>query len=199
MQEIITQKKDLRQKYLKIRKNIPDTLRSEKNFEIFKKLLSVSAYNNCSSLLTYVSYKDEAETEKIILSALDAGKTVAVPLSDPVSCKMTFYKISSLGDLKPGYMGIPEPDAGICEPFLPDKSSVCITPGVVFDKNGFRIGYGKGFYDRFLENFCGISIGLTFSECLCDVIPNNNYDRSVDIVVTDKSIFTPSIKRKGVF
>ena len=104
---------------------------------------------------------------------------------------MIFHEISCITDLKIGMYGIPEP----CEDlpvFIPKGHCVCVIPALAFDKRGYRIGYGKGYYDRFLRDFCGTKVGLCYSEFLKDTIPTGKYDSNVDTIITEKGIFTPN-------
>ena len=66
------------------------------------------------------------------------------------------------------------------------SKSICIIPGIVFDKEGFRVGYGKGYYDRFLAEYDGTKFGLAYNECILDTVPRGRFDRHVDILISEK-------------
>ena len=141
-------KKDLRKKIRLLR----DAMSREENLRlsarIAENLFSTKEYLETENVLTYVSFGSEADTYAIIKDALERGKKVAVPRID--NGVMVFYRINGLNELKPGYYGIPEPDESHNIPFEPDKALV-IVPGMVFDRKLNRIGYGGGFYDRYLS------------------------------------------------
>ncbi|MCI5734224.1 MAG: 5-formyltetrahydrofolate cyclo-ligase, partial [Tenericutes bacterium] len=109
------------------------------------------------------------------------NKRVAVPKIE--NNNMNFYYIKSLEELKSGYFGILEP---VSNNLVTDFSNcVCITPGICFDLNGNRIGYGKGFYDKFFNEVDIYKIGLCYKKCLVRKIGVNNFDKRVEKVITD--------------
>lgn len=163
-------KQILRNKYLNVRKNIKN--KKELDDKIFNQVINLKEYKESKMILTYVSLKDEVDTFKLIEYSLKIGKKVAVPKCEEEIIK--FYYISSLNDLKEGKFNLLEP---ITNKLVTDfKNSICIVPGVAFDKANNRIGYGKGYYDRFLQNYNDIKIGLTYRECICEKIDNESTD-----------------------
>lgn len=172
-------KQILRNKYKDIRKNIEN--KEMLNNRIFNKVIELKEYKQSDLILIYVSLKDEVDTFKLIEHSLKIGKRVAVPKCE--GDNIVFYNINTLSDLKEGSFRILEPITNeIINNF---SNSICIIPGVAFDRGNNRIGYGKGFYDRFLENYNGIKIGLVYRECICDKIDNDINDIKMDIVITD--------------
>lgn len=174
-------KKVLRKKYLEIRKSINKHDKEKYDNEILEKVISLQEYKESDFILTYVSLKDEVDTFKLIEHSLEIGKRVAVPKCE--GDNIVFYKIKTLSDLEEGSFRILEPTTN--EAVVDFANSICIVPGVAFDKENNRIGYGKGFYDRFLEKYDGTKIGLTYRECICDKIDNDINDIKMDIVITD--------------
>lgn len=171
-------KKLLRSKYKEIRRNINN--KKEKDNIIFSRVINNINVNNASTLLIYVSTKEEVDTIEIIKYFLDKKK-VAVPRID--NGIMNFYYINSLDELMEGYFGILEPTTNnIVKDF---KSIVSITPGICYSYDLYRIGYGKGYYDKFYSNHDVYKIGLCYSECLIDKIDNDKYDIKVDEIITD--------------
>lgn len=172
-------KQILRNKYLKIRKNINN--KKEIDDIIFNKVISLKEYKESNLVLTYVSLKDEVDTFKLIEYSLKIGKKVAVPKCEGDIIK--FYLISNLTDLKKGKFNILEP---ITNNVVTDfKNSICIIAGVAFDKQNNRIGYGKGFYDKFLHNYDGTKVGLAYKECICEEIDIEKTDIKMDKIVCD--------------
>lgn len=172
-------KQILRNKYLKIRKNINN--KKELDKKIFNQIINLKEYKESNLVLIYVSLKEEVDTFKLIEYSLKIGKKVAVPKCEEDIIK--FFLITSLNDLKKGKFNILEP---ITNNLVTDfKNSICIVPGVAFDKENNRTGYGRGFYDRFLEKYNGIKIGLAYRECICDKIDADTNDIKMDIIITD--------------
>lgn len=160
--------------------------------ELCRRVTSCDAYISAEVVLAYYPIKNEPDVLLIVKDALSKGKRVAFPISDPENFELDFRYVSSLEDMVCGEYSIPEPEP-TAERFLNDASSkaLCIVPGLSFDRNGFRIGYGKGFYDRFLSRFEGVSVGLLAHGLLADELPRENTDMAVDVIITEKEeIFT---------
>lgn len=170
-------KKEIRKTYLNIRKNINN--KEQKDTKVFNEMIELKEYKESKQILAYVSLNDELDTFKLLDYSLKNGKKVAVPKCEGET--INFYYINSLKELKKGAFGILEPQNENIVTNL--ENSVCIVPGVAFDKNNNRIGYGKGYYDRFLQNYKGIKIGLTYKECLCDEIKTDKTDIKVDKII----------------
>ncbi len=182
---MINEKKDFRKKYREIRKNIDDKKREKENQEIFSDFLELNEYKNAKSVFIYVSYGDEVETLSIIEKILADGKRVSVPICHKESHHMSAVLIDSLNCLKKGVYGILEPDAnGII--LEKEDIDLIVVPGLCFSEDGYRIGYGGGYYDRFLDGYKGVSVGLAFSECIAEKVPTEKTDKRVDIVITGK-------------
>lgn len=172
-------KSDLRKKYLAIRESLIN--KNELDNKIFNKIIDLKEYKNSKTILTYVSLKDEVDTLKLINHSLDIGKKVAVPKCE--GDNINFYYIKSLQDLHNGKFNI-------LEPITKDKAidytnSICIIPGVAFDINNNRVGYGKGFYDRFLEKYNGTKVGISYKQCICKNIYTDKYDIKMDRIITE--------------
>ena len=97
---------------------------------------------------------------------------------------MDFYLVKNLNDLVNGKFNIMVSKSSVND----YCNSICITPGICFDKAFYRIGYGKGYYDRFFNTYNGIRIGLCYDDCLIDDAYHDSYDMPVDIIVTDKGV-----------
>lgn len=182
------QKSLLRDKFKKIRLSMSTCQKQEIDSQIADKFLSLKEYKNCDTVFAYISTDIEVDTHKIILTALSQGKKVAVPKCDIKTCTMMFYLINSFDDVSKGAYGILEPDINVCKKAQKNKNSLCIVPGLSFDESGFRLGFGKGYYDRFLSNFLGTSVGLCYDECISHTLPHDFYDKQTDIVVTQNYV-----------
>ena len=171
-------KEKLRKEYLDIRKNVIDKKIKDKS--ILNKIISLCEYEKKDLILTYVSLNDEVDTTELIKYSLKNGKQVAVPKCEGDIIK--FYYIDSLKELKEGHYNILEPES---KKLVTDfKHSICIVPGICFDKEKNRVGYGKGYYDRFLKNYEGLKIGLAYKECICDKIDVEENDVKMDRIIT---------------
>ena len=177
-------KGELRKQTLLLRASFSEEKRRECSQKIAKRLYGLSEYRECTELFCYFGKKEEISTEDIIQRALNEGKRVALPIC--VGDNMIFRYVCGFGDLEKGSFGVNEPKSQ-CEQAYADKSTVCITPALCYNGDGYRIGYGKGFYDKFFsENQC-IKIGLCYDEFIKDFEPWEK-DISVDIIVTENKI-----------
>jgi len=176
-------KKDLRKDLLKKRERITD--KEIKSHEIFEKLRNLNEWKNAKIINTYVSLEEEVDTRFIIYHALLEGKRVFCPITKGEN--LTFGEIFSFNDLIYGAYGILEPK----EPsnISIDEFDLIIVPGIAFNYSGYRIGYGKGYYDRFLNDVKkGIKIGLVFNDLLLDSLCVEEHDKKVDIIITEKKV-----------
>lgn len=172
-------KSNIRKEFLSIREKAKN---SKNDKLILVQLLNDERFLNANLILTYVSTNDEVDTRGLISKSFELNKKIAVPKCE--GNMMDFYFINSLEDLKPGLFNIHEPIS--TNRVINFENSVCITPGVVFDVRGYRIGYGAGYYDRFFENYNGYKIGLSYSDCVTNSLPNDEYDIPVDEIITEK-------------
>ncbi len=161
-----------------------------------ERFLSLNEYKDCKTLFAYVSTEFEVDTSFIISSALNDGKRVAVPKCTDEFGNMDFYYITSIDCLKKGAYSIMEPDETLCTKVSDFSDGLCLVPGLCFENQGYRLGYGKGYYDRFLEHFFGTSVGLCYSSLVQSRIPVDVYDKNVDILITENNINYTSIAFK---
>lgn len=181
----VTDKKSQR-KFYKTRRSELDKI-TKKSFDdcVFENFRIFSEMHTDKEFLVYVSNDFEVETTRIIKYLLEKGCKVATPRCENGSNVMNFYYINSFIDLESGYFGILEPK-NTCEKVVNTDNSICVVPAICFDKNGFRIGYGKGFYDRFFsENECFLKVGLCYNEFVIDEIFSDDNDIAVDLIITE--------------
>ena len=182
------EKRRLRSKYKKLRAACPPDVKRRLDEGLTAKVLSMEEYSACETLFIFVSTPIECDTSRIIRDALKKGKRVAVPRCTDKTGKMAFYYIKSEGDLAPGAFALMEPDPERCEKVTDFSSGLCIVPGLCFDLEGYRVGFGKGYYDRFLDVFKGVTAGVCYSKYTLKQLPRGTYDRHTDILVTEKFI-----------
>lgn len=180
-------KKTLRRELKFGRKQMPEEQRLALSDGIAQRFLSCDVYRNCDTLLCFVSTGIEVDTTRIIETAFSDGKRVAVPRCVPGTRDMDFCVISSLSELVSGAYGIPEPPSG-CEVINGGGHSVCIVPGLAYDISGYRLGFGGGYYDRFLPGFRGVSCGVCYEGFILKKLPREDCDVAVDMLITEERI-----------
>ncbi len=188
--DIAESKKQIRKHILKLRSAMDDKLRREYDEAIFERITALEEYGKTDIILTYASYNGEADTYRLIERALADGKKVGCPVSDVGSGVplLDFYYILSQDDLTEGYKGIPEPDVNKCMKVQYDDISraLIIVPLVGYDDEGNRLGYGMGFYDRFLAGHeYPVAVGIAYSCQRCEKLPVDEYDVRPDIIITE--------------
>ena len=188
---------NLRKKYRAIRENMDPEEKKTMDSRILYKLNLLNEYRRSKIVLTYISKSIEVSTIEIIKDAWGQGKRVAAPRCNMEDKSMDFYYINSMEDLEKAAFGLYEPIVEKCEIYKSFAEGVCIIPGFCFDQNGYRLGYGHGYYDRFLQRFKGIKLGICYSNCIKFYLPRGRFDKPVDILVTDRYIKRITIPREG--
>lgn len=186
-------KSQIRKEIFNYRKTLSEAFVAENSKKIFEKIIETDWYKEAEGVFLYASYKMEVDTGYITEYSLKCGKTVCMPkvsVEDENLCKMNFYKISSFSDFMEGYKGIPEPVLGLPLYDYFSERSIIIIPMVAFDENRTRVGYGKGFYDRYLSthSFKKV-IGVAFEGQKVSEITKNPFDISPEILYTEKNIY----------
>lgn len=186
-------KKKLRQE---MRKKLAEL--SEETFrtlctKIVERLTTLSEWNEAETVGMTMSVAGEIDTEKIIRKAWQQKKRVAVPKADPKIKKMDFRVIRSFNQLNTGFAGIREPLTDQTDSVTPEAIDLLVVPGLVFDSKGYRIGFGGGFYDRYLVDYRNLAISLAFEMQLVDHVPVEVFDRPVDLIVTDQRVIRAKV------
>ena len=175
------------------RDGLTETERAEWSEKVMENLWRLEAFRRADMILSYCSFRSEVDTEKINQQILEEGRQLFLPKTYPERREMVFYRIRNRADLECGYQGIMEPKEG--EMFLLDQENGfsggiwMLMPGVAFDAEGNRIGYGGGYYDRYLAKYgkkidetCMLAFRVQQAEKieteLCDIRPNR--------IVTDR-------------
>ena len=186
-------KSSLRSNYLAVRKSIPARSRLESDSSIESALWAFPLFAEAPLVLSYVSFSAEVGTRSVIERVLKEGRRVGVPRIDVASRTMTFHEISSLDELELGMKGILEPSAAATRLSEPAQlvGSVCLVPGLVFDGAGYRVGYGGGYYDRFLAFYPGDKIGLAWTGMISsNPLPVEKGDVPVDFIATEFGVWS---------
>lgn len=178
------EKRAIRKRVFASRKACSDENVKNWSREITRKVTGLPEFQKAGHILIYADYNHEVMTGFLIEAAWKAGKETAVPKVEGKD--MIFYRLTDFSQLEPGYFGIPEPSAGEKVHW---EDSLMIMPGVAFDRKGNRVGYGGGFYDRFLEKHPDIKkVAVAFDFQVFPEVPREPTDISPEILVTEKEI-----------
>jgi 5-formyltetrahydrofolate cyclo-ligase len=180
-------KKEIRKSILENREAVDSETRKQWDRYIFNSLTGSDFYKKAKYIFAFVSFRSEVDTHNIILQALKDNKTICVPKIRSKEKGMELYIINSLEDLKSGYFGILEPVEG-CEEADIDKIDLILMPGAAFDRAGGRVGYGAGFYDRFISKLGrhADKIALAYHIQLMDSVPMDETDERIDGIITNE-------------
>jgi len=185
-------KEELRNFFLKFRRNIKEKESNKASIMIKNNFFKMLEVKEALKILVYVSYRNEVNTHGIIKRLLVEGKRVFVPYCIVDEKKLKVVQINNMdSDLQEGAYGILEPREELKkDDFNIKELDIVIVPGVAFSKQGYRIGYGGGYYDRLLENLTlqTITIGLSYNSLVLNNLPIAKYDKAVDIIVTEEDI-----------
>ncbi len=158
--------------------------------KIIDTLKNTEEYKNAKVIMCFVSFEDEVRTHEFIKDALKDGKTIVVPYVEKGNPIMIASEINSFNDLKEGFYGILAPEKDKLRPFDKTLIDLIVTPGVAFDTDGYRVGYGGGFYDKFLADIKDkVSlIGIAFNLQKIDEAPRNQFDIPLNALITESGI-----------
>ena len=192
MYEIKKHKIEIRKQNLERRAAIPPEIRRKRDERICKNIISSAVFRYADIILLYFPVRGEVNVLPLLEAAISAGKKVAFPRCCAEDRTMVFHYVSSEEDFENGTYGLREPLATL--PFFDpssegDKNVLCIVPAVVYDRRGYRIGYGGGYYDRFFGNFRPASVGVIYEEFIVKNVPHGRYDIFVDIIVSERGFY----------
>ncbi|WP_019242565.1 MULTISPECIES: 5-formyltetrahydrofolate cyclo-ligase [Bacillus] len=181
-------KKQLRDEVRNRLKQIPKQQFKQQCQAISHRLFKTEEWVNAQTVAITISNELEIDTTSIIEQAWLEGKKVAVPKCKSSDKTMTFRYIESFEQLETVYYQLQEPIVEQTEEALQSPFDVMIVPGVVYDKSGYRIGFGGGYYDRYLENYKGLTISLLLEEQLYQNIPHNQLDVPVCLLILPNGV-----------
>ncbi len=189
----MTDKKSLRAYYRKLRSSVSG--RTAKDSAISRRILQFQQVRQADNILVYASFGSEVSTCEIISHLLADGKNVSLPICSGDGI-MNFHIIHSLDDTKPGMYGIPEPPENNPCPDL-EKNTVCIVPGLAFTPDGGRLGYGGGYYDRFLSAHPHIfTVAPVYEELIAQELPLLPHDMRADALATEERMVLCSAQQR---
>lgn len=164
--------------------------REHKALLIKEKLFKQPEFEKAAAILFYADFGSEVPTTAMMEGALALGKTVILPITDIETNSLVLRKVTDLSHLEPNKYGIPEPVIENTAHIDADVIDLVIVPGMVFDEHGGRIGYGGGYYDRFLRKIDPIVpwISIAFELQIVPQIPSESHDLPVDMVITESRV-----------
>ncbi|MBR6807416.1 MAG: 5-formyltetrahydrofolate cyclo-ligase [Clostridia bacterium] len=191
MNSIKKDKDELREKYLAARAAMDPSVKEERDSRICTAAVGLVSFRYAEYVLMYAPLDNEIDVMPIAEAAWKSGKKVAFPRCDKATHTMKYHMVSSCDELTRDSYGIrePSPAAPVYDPEWAG-SAVCFVPGLLYDKAGYRLGYGKGFYDRYLSEFKGSRIGVVYSDYIMPTVPRGRFDVSVDILLTENGVKT---------
>lgn len=185
-------KKQLRKKIIEARLELSPEEVTAKSEKIIRKLVSLPVYRQAGTIMTYVAFNNEVETRGLIKHSLAEGKKVYVPVTRTKEKRLVPAEIFGLEDLVPGTWGILEPKPECLRPRDPRDIDLVVVPGVAFDKEGNRLGYGGGYYDRFLSKLRGdcCFVALCYQLQIRDEVYTEVHDQPVHMVITEEQVIS---------
>lgn len=180
-------KNEIRKRYKSMRNSFCESLAASR--AVAQSFLKYDKYKECKSLFIFLSFGSEIETRDIINNALKDNKIVALPYMTEKPHEMVFIKINSLSETVKNKMGIYEPEYDKGNIVKSDKNTLIAVPGLAFDIKGSRLGYGGGYYDKYLsENEYLCAVGLCFDFQITDYVPTDRNDIRINTIITDRRV-----------
>ena len=176
--KIANLKKELRAQFREKRLAIPAKLKKQRDEAICSYAINMAAFRYAECVLMYAPTKYEID--------------VFFPKCNKETKTMTYCLVSSLDELIPDVYGIDAPPETATAYDPNDKATtLCLIPGLTYDKSGYRVGYGGGYYDRFLADFKGCKAGVIYNDFIISSVPRGHFDYKVDIMLTEKNVRIP--------
>lgn len=183
-------KKNLRKHYTEIRDAISENDKNKWSQRLSETLTEWSLFNQAQVIASFVSFRSEVSTQWINQWILDQGKTLLLPKVDVSSNTLKFYEVYSLNTLKKGRYGILEPDEVLCKAVPIEAIELVLTPGLAFDEEGYRLGYGGGFYDKVFSSApkSTVRVGIGFSCQSVKSLPHESFDLPIHYFVSEQGL-----------
>ena len=183
----------------RLRDAMPPELRRAASEHISQNIIELEFFHRCDRLFCYYPTAEEADILPVAREALRLGKTVGFPVCDYAAGEMEFYAVDDLFGMTPrGKLNIPEPNPNAARRITPTGRTMILFPGLLFDRAGHRIGYGRGMYDKYVRRFpellsSAMLTGVCYAALLSDTqIPSAKTDVNMTLIVTEKGLFVPS-------
>lgn len=182
-------KKSIREEIINKRNELSSDIKMQYDMIIFSKLINCEFYKNAKKIFTYVSFGSEIDTIKFIKYALNDNKEIYVPKTDKAKKEMVAIRINSLDNMSVDNWGILEPKS-VDKNKIGKDFDLILMPGLAFDRKGNRIGYGGGYYDKYLSQFKEIinKLVLAYDFQIVNNIENESHDIKVNCIITNNEI-----------
>lgn len=196
--EEMAEKQEIRKRILKLRNAMTPEEITEKSGLIVRRLTELQEFREASTLMVFLSFGSEVLTDDLLRWGWEAGKRMVIPLCRPEDRRLTTCLLCAFAELEPGHYGIREPKAEIVRTVPREEIDAVLIPAVAFDRRGYRVGYGGGYYDRFLPEVPRAArIGAAFSRQIVAEIPADSHDVPTDRIVTEEEIIIPNRGASG--
>ncbi|WZL72156.1 5-formyltetrahydrofolate cyclo-ligase [Clostridiaceae bacterium 35-E11] len=186
-------KKDIRQQILHVRKQLTPQAQTEKSKMIFNQLKEFKLYKTAENIMVYIDFRNEVKTDSIIADLISSNKKVIIPICVPKTKDLILSQLLDPSkELEKSTFGVLEPKKEYIRKVDPASIDLVIVPGVAFDRQGYRIGYGAGYYDRFFEKLPKPvpSIAIAFDLQMIPKVPADDFDYPVDYIITETETIT---------
>ncbi len=191
-------KTEIRKRLLGLRNSLSTEQITAGSGEIVTRLMWIEEIRKAATLMVYLSFGSEVDLDGLIRWCWGEGKRIVVPFCRPESRELTACRIDGFNELETGHYGIRAPKEGLIRPVDGGEIEVILVPAVAFDRRGYRIGYGGGYYDRFLPQAPqAVKIGVAFASQIIEEIPVDGHDLPVDMIVTEREVIVPSDGPRG--
>ncbi len=181
----LLEKKELRRIYINKRESLSQEEREALSKRIIDRILELEEIKGAKKVLLFCPIRGEPDITPLFSWVLKEGKSLVLPKVEGKNLKLV--EVEGEKDLSIGAFCIPEPTKG--KEVLPQEVDLSLVPGILFDKEGYRIGYGKGYYDKLLGKLGGIKVGVCFDFQVVERLPRDSWDKPVDLVLTDKKLY----------
>ena len=179
-------KTEIRKTLLKQRRVLSASKKTQYELQMLNSLRTWDVFKEACIIHIFLSKADEPETSQIIELAWKSGKKIGVPCVLPDTLELLHSQLISFEDLRPGALGVLEPSLEQRTALTPESFDLVIVPGVAFDRQGGRLGYGKGYYDRFLKMTRAFRIGVCFSSQIVESVPMEDHDIHMQGLISEK-------------
>lgn len=158
--------------------------RADADRKIMERFTGLPAYKSAGTVMLFASFRSEVNTMGIIENALTSGKRVVIPKVIRGENRLQLVEIKDASELRPGYMGIPEPASD--NAVQASELDLIAVPGAAFDEQGGRIGYGGGYYDRLLALTSAMTVALAYEAQMMDSVPREEHDVPIKAIITER-------------
>jgi 5-formyltetrahydrofolate cyclo-ligase len=192
-------KTEIRKRLLSLRNSLSEEDITAGSGEIVNRLMWIEEIRKAYTVMVYLSFGSEVRTDDLIRWCWGERKQIVVPFCRPESRELKACRIDGFDELETGHYGIRAPKESLLRPVDGGEIEAILVPAVAFDRRGYRIGYGGGYYDRFLPKVPrAVKIGVAFASQIIEEIPVDSHDLPVDMIVTEREVIVSSDGPSGI-